>query len=561
MISVGIDIGSFSIKVVEIDATVRPFQVTQFKEFQLSLDPNKDRKIEVIDILRKLAALYDGIPVHYTFSVPDWKTSIRKKIFPFKERHKILKSLPFELEDDIPFSPEDSVFEAKISRYLGPLTEVLAVACPVDYVAEKVQLAKDMGIDLGILSVDGLALSNIESNWWEPPLQIETPPEDPTDEDDDSEASRGPVKPMEVHLHIGHSGTVILFYVESILTAVRNIDWGGIELAEGLSKKYQMHFVEASKEIQKKAFLLTDNEGASKDQIVFSETLKESLSPMIHSLKLKIVEVEAEFNTRLEQGKFSGGVAQLKNLGPHLTQCFEIPFNRFNLSKNLPSINVDQNLQFETISPVAVALAIEGIKKPRNPAINLLKGEFSQQSQGFKPVWDKWGHAIQVGIAAFIFMMIWSSFRSDQARFMADEAHQEMKKLGTSVANLGRSRSGSISAIEKFLREQDKIEKSRQSAEKVNRMISAMDVLEKISSALPKTPNSPIDVKSVKIEKNTVTVQGEVDNRNAIQTVKNALASLAKGKKISNANASFQVTPGRQKFGFRFSIDRFEGGQ
>lgn len=568
MISVGIDIGSFSIKVVEIDDSAKPYEVTQFNEYPLSQDPNKDRKIEIVDILRNLVGTYENAsqPVHFVLGIPEWKTSIRRKIFPFKERHKILKSLPFELEDDIPFSLEDSIFDARISRYAGPMAEVIAIACPEDTVAENVQLAKDIGVDLHALSVDGLAIPNLFTPWWEAPPQEEPDLDLLGDSDDDdvsfddaeTKISPSPLS-LNLHLHIGHQNTIVLFFAGKILKAVRNIDWGGQLLAEAISKKYKMHLIDALKEVQKKSFLLTNNEGANKDQVIFSDTLKNEVDKLVHSLRLTIVEIESELDARVSKAEFSGGVSQLKNLGPYLTTRVECPFNRFSTYKNLPSVAIPSSGSSEAVSPVAIALAIEGIKKPRNPAVNLLKGRFSKQGQGLKPIWKKWGHTIQIGLAALAFLFLWSSLRGDKVRFMADEAHFEMKNLGQKVAGLSRSKSGSIRDINKFLRDQDRIEKNRASAEKVVGITSAMEVLQEISNSIPKS--TLVDIRALSIDNEMAVIQGEAASASAIQSVEQALKKISSNGKVRTRPPTFQAAQGKRLFGYSFSISRSGEGE
>jgi general secretion pathway protein L len=565
MISVGIDIGSFSIKVVEIDASTTPFQIQQINEFPLSQDPNKDRKIEIVDILRTYLARYEGTSVYFIMGVPEWKTSIRRRVFPFKERHKILKSLPFELEDDIPFTLEDSIFEAKISRYVGPAAEVIALACPEETVAEEVQLAKDLGIELHTLSVDGLVLPNLFTPWWNPPPQEMAEFNDDLSEGEDTEdefeaSAKDPeqILNLNMHLHIGHRSTTVLFLAGNVLKAVRNIDWGGEMLAEAISKKYSMHYIDALKEVQKKAFLLTSDDGASKDQIVFSDTLKAEVEKLVHELRLTIVEIESELTAKIQSAKISGGVSKMKNLGPYLTTKIECPFNKFPTFDSLPSNSTSNDPHVEAISPIAIGLAIEGIKKPRNPAINLLKGRFSKQGQGLKPLWKKWGHTIQVGMAALIFLFLWSSFRSDQARFLADEAHFEMKTLAQNIAGLPRSRSGSISSVERFLRQQDRIDQQRDSANKVNQILSAMDILQSISTAIPKTTG--VDVKALSIDNELAIVQGEVSSASAAQAIRTALKQLSSNGKIRTKAPNFEPSPGKRAFGFSISVERVEDG-
>ena len=96
MINVGIDIGQFSIKVAEVQDNSGSLELLNVEQFPLSQDPNSDRKIEIVDILRNYVLDRQHEHAHYILSVPEWQVSTRRRIFPFKERHKILKSLPFD---------------------------------------------------------------------------------------------------------------------------------------------------------------------------------------------------------------------------------------------------------------------------------------------------------------------------------------------------------------------------------------------------------------------------------------------------------------------------------
>src|SRR5438270_165472 len=143
MISVGIDIGRASVKVAEAETVARAFVVKRFLEFPLSADPTKDKKIEIIDILRNLIPQYNADTTRFVFCVRQEHVSLRLKQFPFRERHKILRAVPFEVEDEIPFSQIDAIFEAKVVRYEGKAADVLAMACPKDRVRDVLQMAHD----------------------------------------------------------------------------------------------------------------------------------------------------------------------------------------------------------------------------------------------------------------------------------------------------------------------------------------------------------------------------------------------------------------------------------
>src|SRR4051812_24948796 len=130
MISVGVDIGSYSIKVAEVESTSKSYVIRKVYEFPLSLDLTKDKKIEIIDTLRTLFQQYDFERTHFVFAIPQKSVSLRLLNFPFRERFKVQRATASQLEDDLPFSQKDAVSDPKIVRYPGKTADVLAMAVP-----------------------------------------------------------------------------------------------------------------------------------------------------------------------------------------------------------------------------------------------------------------------------------------------------------------------------------------------------------------------------------------------------------------------------------------------
>lgn len=546
MKSVGIDIGSFSLKVAEINVGTKGFALNRFQEFPLSQDPNKDRKIELVDLLRNLATQYDPNNTRFVLCVRQSQVSLRLKSFPFKERHKILKSLAFELEDDIPFSPQDSIFDAKIISYTGNSAQLLAVASPKDHIKDILYLAHDCGIDLEILSVEGLAFANLFEDWAQPaPLK-------------DPEEVQPPEPPAaEIILDIGHSSTNLLLYSKGLLLGIRSLDWGGKNVAEEIATAYSMHYLEALKELQRKAYILINPDGASKDQVTFSEVIKKSVDSLTHDLKLHLIDLETEFKVKVDRGVMMGGACQIKNLGPYLTQKLNFALNRLKHLKNYPEVDFEASPHNEVVSGVAIGLALEGIKKPRNPAINLLKDEFAKQSQALRLFWDRWSHTLQVGAGAFVVLLVFGIIKDNLANRMAEEAYTAMRQTAAQVANLtGRQATGRN--VRRFLADQAQIERNRAVAERVLNINSAMDVLKAVTSLTPGQRQLEIDVRGFKINNDLVEIQGELQRGN-LADFQQALQNLSVNGQVETFSPQLPRTPGKQNFGFRFRVQRMRG--
>jgi general secretion pathway protein L len=547
MISVGIDIGRASVKVAEMEAVSRTYVLKRFLEFPLSLDPNKDRKIEVIDILMNLIPQYNPDTTRFVFCVRQEDVSLRFKKFPFRERHKILRTVPFEVEDEIPFSNLDAIFEAKIVRLEGKTADVLAMACPKDRVRDVVQLAHDGGAHPTLVSLESVSLSNLLEHWNLPPP--ETIPSASAEFQKEHDG--------EILLDIGHCSTKVLFYENGALIAVRQIDWGGRNILNMIAQKYGINVVQAFRELETKSQIVLDKTKATKEQAAFSKVIEASLNDLIRELRLKIIEVQADHHLHLVKAHMTGGTTRLKGLGGFLTQNLELTFNRLKHLSMLPSVVFEQTAKIESVSGVAIGLAIEGLKRPRNPAVDFLKGEFAKQSRTFEKIWDKWGFAIQIGAAAFVTFFTYAVLRDSMSSSLEEAAQDALKVQAAAVANLKGS-AASPSKIKKFLAEHEREQKARKQAERVLKLNSALDIVNMISQNLPDRGIS-VDVKHLLVDGDVAEIHGYLLQNTKVTDLQRALQSASSDGKIEAIAPQNKPAPGKQPFGFKFHVSRFEG--
>lgn len=546
MRSLGIDIGSYSVKLAELEFDVRRPKLIRVEEFVLSQDPNKDRSIEVLDLLRTNLAGLDPT-TKIVFCEKQSRVSIGLKSFPFRERHKILKSLPFELEDDIPFPVDDAIFDLKVVQYFKAATDVLAVATPYENIALINQLSKDIGVEIDVVSVEGLALCNLFEDWvLNPPEKLEVEEELPGKE------------PAEAILSVGHQSSLLLVRKQDRVHAVRHIDWGFKSIAEHLAQKYSIGLLEALKELKAKSFILITEEGATQEQVKFSHHIKEAVNELGQQVKLCLWEIESELQIEVKHGFLLGGGALVKNLGAYLTQLLEISFNRLSYKEDFLDDATALTAEAELRGALAVALAIEGLKKPRNPAINLFKGEFEKKSQGFDRLWKVWKHTAQVAASIFFLLFVWGWIREDLADKIERDSFDLMKQQAANIAGL-TGRNASETNIKRFLREQKQLDKNRALAENVKKLNSALDVLKELTQKMPGRRNVKLDVKRLQVKNDILEIEGLIGNPRELEEVRKSLQQLAIGGQVSNLQTSIKPQAGRQSFGFRLRVVR-QGG-
>lgn len=545
MISVGIDIGAFSIKVAQVEGSAKGFQVLQLEEYPLTQDPSKDATIDIIEALRAIRTKYVKEGVQVVISARQNHVSVRRLPFPFRERHKILRSLPFELEDDIPLSVENAIFDAKISQFVPDAADVIAFACPKEHVVDRLKHFDDTHIGVNLMSIEGVGLANVFENW------AEAPPFATAEAIEHSQA--------DAYLHIGHRETVCSILQNGVLIDAFAIDWGGTDLAEILTVKYSLQYTEALKEVRKKGFILINDEGASKDQIVFSDILKSSLDQLATPLKLGLAEIESAHKVKLSQVILTGGTSLLKNIGPYLTQKLEIATNRLTGLDRFPNLNFGNSPNNEISYPIAIGLAAEGLRRPKNPAVNLLKGEFASQNQTMKVFWETWSPIINSVAILFVLFFIWSFIRESTALEIASEADNRLRTQARNVAGL-RGAKASRRNIRKHIREQEMKVKQREVLDDLQDITSALDVFRRTTLLFPAKNAGKIKLTQLSVRNNQVRMSGFVERPQLVQQIQNSLRSLSSDKKVTSSAYQGRPPAGYTGFNFTFRVPRRTGG-
>ena len=545
MKSVGIDIGSSSIKVVEVQTTAKGLQVLRFSEHVLGANPGFDPSIEIIEYLRTISSTYDQ-GVRMVFGLRQDQVSVRNKLFPFADRQKILKSLPFELEEDLPFSNETAVYDAKIIRTLGNSAEILACATPKNRVTDALQLMADGNIDVSVLSTEGIALANCFEAWDAPIPNMPAPSME-------IDATVVQSKKISLQIYIGHTRTLVCAFDGPHIVGVRSILWGAKNIAEAIMKRYEIPYVEALKEMQTKAFILPSKEGASYDQIVFSDTISAQVKDLAKDIRISVLEFSTELQANIESVGLSGGASSILNLHAYLTQCLELPVNRISILAKF-NTNFEKTPAIDSRIAIALGLAIEGLKKPRNPAVNFMRGEFAKQNTSMKLFWDRWATTAQIAVAAFVLFVVYSFVREDSSLSLADRTNEVLKSQAKAVAKLP-AKSQNEAGVKKYIRDQKKRTAEMMTLAGLARMNSAMDVFKKINDSIPAKSAVTLDVRRLSINEDQVQIEGSVGDANQLQILEKAISGVATSR-LSKGETITRVTKPGVQFSYVFSVDR-----
>jgi len=541
MRSIGIDIGRYSIKVVEIFASNRTYEITNHKEYVIINHKSTDQEIEILQALKQISEEFDTDSARVICSVRQQYISTRKIFFPFRERVKIHKSLAFEMEDDIPIAVEKAVFDSKVIRYKENNAEVVAMACVSEEIESMIDLFNRGHIDPEIISPELSALANLYENW-----QFSV---------DNFTALQGS-EIDKLLVHIGHSKSFIGVLSNGRVIWGRSIIWGVEQVAQKIAQSFQVPYPTALDMMPEKAFLLMSSEGANKDQIKMSETVAQALAPLLQACRLTTLLVNSEFGTQVQQVDLLGNASQLKNLAAYFNLELEMPCQITNPIENLVHFNIRDRFQLNERFQLAVGLAIEGLKRPFNPALNFRQLDFAKKNQSFEKLWYKWGYTSKVLATIYILFCIYSFSLDFVSTQLEEVSNDVLVEQAGKIANL-KGGSATQSKIRAFVRENNNKAKMVEVLGDLDNLNSPIKLINDVGQIFPLNKvDKSYEIRRFFINNDQIDIQGLAKDQNTIESLQKALRALALSGKVELVPAKIQKEDNRILFAFNFKVKR-----
>lgn len=341
--TVGLDIGSNSIKLVKLDHTktghsVSAIGIRELPPESIVADEIRDREAVIFNIQSlvdqtdpKIKDVVVSISGH---GVITDRFTIDKKTGPEAEQ-----AILFETEQRAPFDVDDVTLDYHIIKTDDETNkmDVLLVAARKEYLQMYLELVEDCGLRPVIVDDDAFAVLNAyEANYEIDPTRV------------------------TALVNIGNDVTNITYISNGLFTATRDVSAGTREIFNAIQKEFRFNPELASKAMRGE---MSD----SIDQDMFKATIVSSCDELISGVELAFSYFKSQ--TKIEHVDWivlSGGGALL----PYLPEFFQSKLNvPLELANPLRNIDYDpelfQYLQPEKISPllaVAVGLALRKVK-------------------------------------------------------------------------------------------------------------------------------------------------------------------------------------------------------
>lgn len=357
--AVGLEIGSFSIKALELAKSV-PYEIVQYAEEEIGNGAVVDGEIneagEVTEAIKKLWLKGKFSTKKVVLGVANPKVLVRQVELPFMEDSALRSAINFQAQEYIPFSPDELILDYHV---LGKfendenqqMLEILLVAANIEMVSSFCTVAENAGLQVEVVYLSALALARALL--------------------DPSDISDGDTKPVVIANMSADISNIVLAE-KGFARFARIMTFGGSDFSEALTGNLGVSSKEAE-ELKKNIGLLQKN----KDEIQEGGIDHQKVSSILGNVANKFANelkrsIEYYFSDEASSGSIdklilTGGGSQMPGLDRYLEKKLKIKTERgrslgkLNLSKTMDPEGSRQMIEHEPAMGVLIGLAMRGL--------------------------------------------------------------------------------------------------------------------------------------------------------------------------------------------------------
>lgn len=534
---IGIDVGSYAVKVAVIERSFRSFALTEFYERRIQynelLSPEESTAIALQGLIDDHNLHWDVACVGY----PAQRVTSRLLTFPFGSLKKIEQTVQFEIESYIPFEMEQVVLDYAVVWQTKEASRVMVVYVQKGELARELSTFATVDIDPRYVSVEGVDQVGLVNLGMVPP------------------------EGAYAIIDIGHSKSTVTICRGKNLGYIRAISMAGRTITEAIAAKLSVPYEEAERLKIEMGHLPMPEETLVDDiSKQVTEAIKEVIDELLLHLRQTLFTFHETEGVPVEGIYLCGGSSRLPSIDRYISDSLKLNVAYLNCT-DFHFSRLDRADAHRHVIPQALALALKAAAGA-GPDINFRKGEFA-----FKGDVEQFGGSIRkIGIV--IGLVVFLGLISFTAKYYS--VKRQIESMGKDVAALVRQALPNIparrartpkAAISLIKGRQAEIDERISELKSVTG-VSPLDILKEISSVLPPRDELKLEVTDVSISKEKVTLDGMVQDFKAVDTVRQSLEKSGAFENVTSGNVRKGVK-GEVKFSMSMDImlgKREEGG-
>ncbi len=501
---IGLDIGSRTVKMVQVRESVGGAQLLKFKLVELPLlskkeEASQDLKENTINAIKESLRDFDTKLVKVISVVAGPRVSVRRVVMPPMPKREMLDAIRWESKDRLTFPVEEAIIDFQI---LGEVVEkgvkkyeLVVVAVEKDLIQEHIYLLKKAGIKMSVITAAPLCLWNL--------------------------VKKGitlPENKIVALINVGSEVTDINIFKGNSLQFTRQVLIGGMNITQAMTGVLVSDYgqieldIHQAEEIKKKWGIPTEKEVQMIDNKFPNTQVSALIRPIIDRL---ISEIKRSFDyyredsrgQRLDEVILVGGGSKLKGfkelLSRGLGMVVEIGEPLTNMSVKT---DIEQASQIGSSLAVVVGAALGGTK-----GINLIPLEIRTRARKILTRLSvELVFTVVIFFMAFNYIFVYSQFINYRKRITSSNV-----ELNTLQAQVRKA-----SNLEQI--RMDIIRRNSLIKELSNKRFDWVNLLKEMSNIVPKD----IILTSISLEGN----EGQVESTNSSETTEEIQEPPISGK-------------------------------
>ncbi len=540
---IGLDIGSYSIKAVEIVNTFKSYEITNFYEVVIPNIEGVPLDAIVPVCMEQLFQENDLKADRILTAMPGQFISSRVLPFNFSDPRKIEASIMVELEDQVPFNMDDMIIDHQILGTAYGKTMALAVMTRKTFLKNFLDLLSRINIDPKLIDVDSLAFYNISS--------------EVTANDDLNYAL----------VDIGNEKTTVCIVRNGLLRMFRSINLGGRYITDFLARDLQVDFAEAQR-IKHAVSRVQVGDQSLDDLSPLDRTVVERMTLAVNSIVKELGRTFYSYKNwdkqEISKVIISGGTSLITDFDAFLSKQLEVEVEKFTLKKS--NLNFNPSLEVNE-AKLAQSLAI-GIRAVSNvkkhSQINLRRGEFAyvQNYESVMKVFTRVAKVISVIITLLMVSYIFKFYQyNSQIENIKKEYKAEYLRSFPALKKQYKKKNVTFKKLRKDAENKLKGEiRSKQDAisefQITNSGSGALVSLYEMSKVMPKDVKVDItsfDYRAVGGGYGKLSIRAETDNFSSQSKIIEALTKIPNFKNVKEKNSG--TKPGSGGKIIEFTVD------
>ena len=480
-------------------------QLVEYRRYPLSLDheAEEQKKLELSSVLKKLCRQYPPQYHHYIFTIPQKKITIHDLKFPFREKFRINKALPYEISHQLPLSLDQIIYSSKISFQSKDDSHILTFITEKKWIHDFLNFLKSEKIQPFILTPKSIALANLFEDWKSAPLQLETKAE-----------------VDQIKIFLGYQNSIALLLSQNRVIYIYDIHWGIKSCVQDIAKKYRRTMDQALDYFYKNAFIKKENSPDLSHFVPLSKIINRSFSSLTKHLRLLLIHLESSGFSSIKEVALFGPGSQIQNLTYHLFNIFKIPVKRIEQYDSLP---------IEYLP--ALGSAFEGFKRPKNPSVNFIQN-FKSSSEEMIKISNQRKRFLKTAGLIFAFFLSYSMVRNWYSARLEERTSRSFSMHSRKIAKLG-TRDISVKNVRNFLNAKNRIQKKYKLLQDLPHISTVMENLNLISQSLSQPDIWKLELTQLDIDGAHVILSGFI-HPDYLKTLKTNLQSIAVNNKIKD---------------------------